>query len=127
MFAANVNEYYELIDRRPDIPEAADFSVTIADRSMEPFFKLGADVYVSVSRAPEEFGAAVFLVDGKILCRQWCEDSFGTLFLLPVNPAYQGACTAVPLYERQKCLCLGSVIFDGALPKPTYFYAAGGD
>ncbi len=127
MIDENANGYYEFVDRCPDIPEPADFSVINADNSMEPFLKSGADVYVSTSKAPEEFGAAVFFVDGKILCRRWCEDSFGTLYLLPVNPAYQGACTAVPIYERHKCFCLGSVIFDGTPPKPAYIYSGSGD
>ena len=127
MFAAKINEYYELVDRRPDIPEGADFSVTLADDSMKPFFPPGSDVYVSVSQTPSEFGAAVFYVDGKILCSQWCEDLFGTLYLLPANPAYQGAYIAVPLYERHKCFCLGSVIFEGELPKPVYFHTGRGD
>ena len=126
MDIADITEYYELIERRADMPDGADFSVTLQDGSMEPFFPSGAEVYISVSHTPEEFEAAVFLYEGKILCRQWCEDFAGTLYLLPANPAYRDGCAAVPLWLRDRCLCLGSVISGGKLPRPVYFRDSSG-
>jgi len=111
-------DFYELIDRSSDIPEGADFCVTLSDRSMEPFFKCGSEVYVSAARAPAEFDAGIFLYEGKVLCRQWCEDFIGTLHLLPANPAFRSLSIAIPKHLRDKCLCLGSVISAIKLPRP---------
>lgn len=125
MNSTDTTEYYELSERTHDTPKNAAFSVTLADNSMEPFFPAGSDIYISVSHTPAEFEAALFLFEGKILCRQWCEDFAGTLYLLPANPACQDLCVAIPARLRGKCLCLGSVISRRALPKPVYFRSGG--
>ncbi len=111
---------YELLDRSSAMPEEADFCLTLSDDSMEPFFPCGSDVYVSASRSPAEFEAGIFFYNGKVLCRQWCEDLTGTLHLLPANPLFRDSCITVPKRLRDRCLCLGSVIFDGKLPRPMY-------
>lgn len=111
-------DFYELIDRKSDMPEDADFCLALSDSSMEPYFPCGADVYVSASRSPEEFEAGIFFYEGKVLCRQWCEDFTGTLHLLPANPAFRDKRISVPKQLRNKCLCLGSVIHAPKLPRP---------
>lgn len=113
-------ELYELLDRNSDIPEEADFCLTLPDGAMEPFFPAGTDVYVSASRAPEEFDAGIFLYGGEVLCRQWCEDFSGALHLLPANPAFRDRSVTVPKRFRDKCLCLGSVLSGRKLPRPEY-------
>lgn len=121
MNSTDTTEYYELSERTRGTPKNAAFSVTLTDNSMEPFFPAGSDIYISVSHTPAEFEAALFLIDGKILCRQWCEDFAGTLYLLPANPARRDLCITIPARLRSKCLCLGSVISARKLPKPVYF------
>ena len=113
-------DYYELLDRDRDMPETADFCITLSDDSMEPFFPRGSDVYVSASRSPAEFEAGIFFYNGMVLCRQWCEDFSGSLHLLPANPAFRDSCISIPKHLRDRCLCLGSVLFDGKLPRPRY-------
>ena len=113
-------ELFELLDRNSDLPEGADFCLTLSDSSMEPFFPCGSDVYVSASRSPDEFDAGVFFYENKVLCRQWCEDFSGTLHLLPANPAFRDRCIAIPKPFRDGCLCLGSVLYGRKLPRPVY-------
>ena len=120
MSISDAPELFEFLDRSSDLPEGADFCLTLSDSSMEPFFPAGSDVYVSASRAPEEFDAGIFLYEGKVLCRQWCEDFSGTLHLLPANPAFRNRSIAVPGQLRDRCFCLGSVISDRKLPRPVY-------
>lgn len=120
MNISDVPEFFELIDRKDALPEGADFCLTLSDDSMAPFFPAGSDVCVSASRAPAEFDAGIFLYEGKVLCRQWCEDFSGTLHLLPANPAFRDRCIAVPKKLRDRCLCLGSVLSAQKLPRPVY-------
>ena len=114
----DASELFELLDRNSAMPEDADFCLTLSDDAMAPFFPAGADVYVSATRAPEEFEAGIFLCEGRVLCRQWCEDFSGTLHLLPANSALKKESIAVPKRLRDKCLCLGSVISGKKLPRP---------
>ena len=120
MNISDAPELFELIDRKNDLPEGADFCLTLSDDAMAPFFPGKSDVYVSASRAPAEFDAGIFLYEGKVLCRQWCEDFSGTLHLLPANPAFRDRAVAVPKQLRDRCLCLGSVISALKLPRPEY-------
>ena len=118
MNVSDAPEFFELLDRKSDMPEDADFCLTLSDDAMAPFFPAGSDVYVSASRAPEEFDAGIFFYGGNVLCRQWCEDFSGALHLLPANPAFRDKSIAIPKRLRDKCLCLGSVIAEKKLPRP---------
>ena len=120
MKISDVSELFELIDRTDNMPEDADFCLTLPDDSMAPFFPAGSDVYVSSQRAPAEFDAGIFFYEGKVLCRQWCEDFSGALHLLPANPALRDICIIIPKRLRGKCLCLGSVLSERKLPRPAY-------
>ncbi len=83
--------------RRPEGPASrADFSVVITDDSMEPYIRRGATVYVS-RRAPLEPGdAGVFCVNGRMVCRQYVEDSEGNIYLLAANRARRDLDITVP-------------------------------
>ena len=120
MNISDASDLFEFIDRTNDMPESADFCLTLPDDSMAPFFPAGSDVYVSASRAPAEFDAGIFFYEGKVLCRQWCEDFSGSIHLLPANPEFRNSCIIVPKRFWGKCLCLGSVISDRKLPHPAY-------
>ena len=117
---SDYSDCFELIDRKANMPDGADFCLTLSDDCMEPFFQCGSDVYVSASRAPAEFEAGIFLYNGRVFCRQWCVDFAGTLYLLPANPARRKECILIPKNLRGDCLCLGSVIYEGKLTRPMY-------
>ncbi len=69
---------------------------------------------------PDEMQAGLFYYKGKAYVRQWCIDYFGTLHLLPSNPARAGEKVSVPKSEIDSCLFLGKVLTDYTLPEPEY-------
>lgn len=115
-----MTEDFRLIPRGRDIPDSADFSVTVSDDAMQPYIKAGETVLVSSREELHEFDAGLFLYDNKILCRQWCEDYSGALLLLCANPARQAENIIVSASSRAKCLCLGKIILSRRLPPPIY-------
>lgn len=108
---------YELVPRG-DAPDDAAMSLCVTDDCMSPYIPSGARVYVAVGAPPEEFGVGVFMYEGRVLCRQWCEDYSGALHLLAANPARSGENIIIPLSRRDKLVCLGRVITDKPLPRP---------
>lgn len=118
--AEKFGEEYELRQRTADMPEEADISLTVTDDCMEPYIPKGSAVYVQCSAAPGELEAGIFLADGKVVCRQWCEDYTGTLHLLAANPRRRGANMSFAKGERSKLVCLGRVLLDRELPMPLY-------
>lgn len=115
-----MTEDFKLIPRSGDVPEAADFSVTITDDCMQPYIMQGDTVYVSSRETLSEFDAGLFLYRDRILCRQWCEDYSGALHLLCANPARERENITVPAAERSACLCLGKIILSSKIPAPIY-------
>ena len=118
---SRIDENICFIDRSGSVPAGAQFSLTLEDNAMSPFFPQGSTVYVDATRPPDEFQAGIFYFRGKILCRQWCEDMTGTLHLLPADPTLGSFCVSVPREERGKCLCLGAVLCEQTLPEPIYY------
>lgn len=108
---------YELIPR-DNAPENAGFSLCISDDCMAPYISAGARVYVCTGETPAEFDAGIFMYNGRVLCRQWCEDYTGTLHLLCANPARQGENISIPPQARDTLVCLGRVLPDAPLPRP---------
>ena len=115
-----MTEEYSFVARTKSIPPAADFCLRLEDDCMEPWLKKGERVYVDRSEAPEEMQPGVIWYRGQILCRQWCEDSLGTLHLLCANPGRERENLALGREEKAACLCLGRVILKKPLPMPIY-------
>lgn len=115
-----MTEDYSFLARTKSIPAAADFCLLLEDDCMEPWLKKGERVYVDRGETPEELQPGVFWVRGRILCRQWCEDSAGTLHLLCANPKRERENLALGPKEKAACLCLGRVILKKPLPMPIY-------
>lgn len=115
-----MTDYYELVPRCRDIPEAADFCLTLGDDCMLPYIAHGQRIYISCRARLEEMDAGLFLYEGRIICRQWCEDFTGALLLLCANPECESENLRIEAAARGKCLCLGKVLLDRKLPPPQY-------
>ncbi len=113
-------EDYELIPRRPDTPDAADFCITIRGDSMEPYIPDGSLVYVKRDAPLREFEVGIFFVDGDVFCKQWCRDYAGTLHLLSANPLRRDANLAIERDSGRSCVCFGKVLLSRSLPAPRY-------
>lgn len=114
-----LSDGYELVEC-DGAPDGADFCLTVTDDCMEPYIRRGERVYVQASAATGEFEAGIFMLSGRVYCRQWCEDYTGTVHLLAANPARQDANIAVPKAALSKLACLGRVMTGAKLPRPAY-------
>ena len=115
-----MTEEYTLLPRTGETPDGADFCLRLDNDCMEPYLKQGELLYIDRKETPEELQPGIFLIHGRVLCRQWCEDSVGTLHLLCANPRRERENLSLSRTEKAACLCLGSVITGRRLPMPVY-------
>ena len=111
---------YTIIPISPDMPEGTDFCIIIDNDLMEPVIKQGQRICVSRHQEPEEFELGVFYYEGRVYCRQFCEDYAGTLHLLCANPLRESENIAIGKDKREKCLGLGRVLLNKKPPRPMY-------
>lgn len=119
-FASPVEgEDYEMIEAGPDVPPNADFCIEISGKSMEPYIKDGERVYVQRDVNVREFeDAGIWYYAGDVLCKQYCIDFSGALYLLSANRKFRDADKRIPREELVNVVCYGRVILPFKLPKP---------
>ena len=77
-------EDYELLTVTGDVPPGAELAVRIQGDSMSPLIADGSVVYVN--HDPLQNGdVGIFCVDGDMLCKQYCRDPFGMVYLFSLN------------------------------------------
>lgn len=103
----DLTEDFRLLKRTEGIPPEADFSLVLEDSAMEPLLHRGQTVYVSCRAALTERDVGLFLMDGQVYCRRWCEDYTGALVLLD---GAEKDCIYLDREQRRRCLCLGKVL-----------------
>ena len=103
----------QMISMPEDSPAQAAF---IMDGDyMAPYIRRGEIVTVEWS-LPEMGQCGLFSVDSRILVRQYCEDSFGNIYLFALNRACQSLDVTVP--AGTQVLCLGRLLLDKPTPLP---------
>lgn len=102
-----LTEDFKLLRHGEGIPAEADFSLILQDSAMEPLLHPGQTVYVSCRSALRERDVGLFLIDGQVYCRRWCEDYNGALVLLD---GAEKDCLYLDREQRRHCLCLGKVL-----------------
>ena len=115
-----MNEDFELIALRADMPEGTDFCLMLDNDLMEPLIAMGERVHVSRHITPGELEVGIFLYNGRIYCRQYCEDYIGNLHLLCANPRRESENLCLDRREKEKCLCLGKVLLKEKPGMPVY-------
>lgn len=100
-------EDFRLIRKNESIPAEADFSLILSDSAMEPLLHQGQTVYVSCRAVMRERDVGLFLFDGRVYCRRWCEDYNGALVLMDGKDL---DCLYLDREQRKRCLCLGKVL-----------------
>lgn len=103
----DLTEDFRLIKRDEGIPAEADYALVLGDSAMEPLLHRGQTVYVSCRAALREQDVGLFLVDGQVYCRRWCEDYSGAMVLLGGD---EKDCVYLNREQRRRCLCLGKVL-----------------
>jgi len=111
-FGADYEDYAVPADSR------ADFAARIQGDSMEPYIGDGSIVLVNRSMPLSDGDVGLFFVDGDIKCKQYCEDSFGNVYLFSLNRARADADTTVPASSGITVFCFGKVLLDRRPPLP---------
>ena len=100
------NYYYTTISR-DEAPQGADFAVRLKYRDLEPYFMKGSIVYCSKTEPVRDGDVGIFLLDGKLVFRQYCEDMRGTMYFFSVNRALKKLDTQV---SGGHVTCFGKVL-----------------
>lgn len=85
---------------------------------MAPYIRPGEAVRVSFER-PEPGECGLFEAGGEALVRQYCEDSFGNVYLFALNRARRELDRRFPGGER--LVCLGRLLLGRRAPLPLDF------
>lgn len=82
--APAMTDDYELVSVTGDVPPGAELAVRIQGDSMAPYITDGSVVYVN--HDPLQNGdVGIFCVDGEMLCKQYCRDALGMVYLFSLN------------------------------------------
>ena len=116
-FAAPVFlEDYELIPVTGNVPVGAELAVRIQGDSMAPWIADGDVVYVN--HDPLQNGdVGIFCVDGDMLCKQYCRDPLGMVYLFSLNRQRADMDVAFHRGSGRSLTCFGRVMMRG-LPLP---------
>ena len=105
-------EDYDLIPVTGEVPRGAEFAVRIQGDSMEPYIADGGVAYVN--RDPLQNGdVGIFCVDGEMLCKQYCRDRLGMVYLFSLNRARADADVVLPRDSGRSLVCFGRVMLRG--------------
>lgn len=97
-----------------DSPVRAVF--TMDSDCMSPYI-LPGEALSLVFELPAVGQVAVFQYGGETLVRQYCEDSFGTIYLLAAK-RQEGLDRIIPPAEQERLRCLGRVLMEETIPLP---------
>ena len=87
----------------------AEFAVRISGNSMEPYLPDGS-IALAVKRSPQDGEVAALLLDGGLLVKQVCEDSFGNLYLFSLNRERADADVMIASGSERDVKCFGTVL-----------------
>lgn len=113
----SLGEDYE--DYEVDETCRADFAAKIQGDSMEPYIADASIVLVQRNAAINDGDVGLFFVDGDIKCKQYCEDSFGNIYLFSLNRKRSDADSYITASSGVTVFCFGKVIMPKRAPLPT--------
>ena len=110
------NEDFNYIPVTGEVPQNAQFAVTISGDSMEPYIHDGQTVYCvkdAQGVRPGEIG--IFCVDGAYYCKQYVTSGFDT-YLLSLNREREDADITIYGSGNRSLTCAGRVILNKKIP-----------
>lgn len=96
--------------------ESADFAVKMTDDRFAPVFRKGETVLFQRRVDLRDGDVGLFEVDGVPVLRQFCEDSFGSVYLLDL----QRTAPEDRMFPQggEMPVCFGRAVMEKALPLP---------
>ena len=95
-----------------------DFAACISGDSMEPYIMDGSVVLVARTLDLKPGDVGLFCVDNDMYCKQYCEDSFGNIYLFSLNRARADADVKVLASSGRSVFCWGKVLLPKRPPLP---------
>jgi len=105
----------QMISMPEDSPAQAAFLMD--GDYMAPYIRRGEIVTVEWA-LPEQGQCGLFSLDGNTLVRQYCEDSFGNIYLFVLDRSHPDMDITVPAGSHP--VCLGRLLLDKIPPLPLY-------
>lgn len=96
----------------------ADFAVRIQGDSMEPYIADGSIVLVSRTQPLADGDVGLFFVDGDSICKQYCADCFGNIYLFSLNRKRADADRTISSGSGLTVFCFGKVLLPKRPPLP---------
>ena len=111
-FGNNWEEYQVPAESR------ADFSIHINGDSMEPYLPDGS---IALGRRGklEDGDVGAFLLDGEFLCKQFCYDYLGNIYLFSLNRKRKDADVTIWHDSGRSLMCFGKILMDKPVPLPS--------
>lgn len=109
---------YEIIPKDGSAPQEADFALVITGDELEPYLKRGETAYIERTSRLRDGEVGVFVYKGAPLCRQFCEDSLGNVYLFTLNRRRKKGDVTVPRGEKGDLFCFGRVLMED-VPLPS--------
>ena len=109
-------EDYEDYEVPADSP--ADFAARIDGDSMEPWICDG-DIVLAQRRVDLRDGdVGIFFAKDGMVCKQYCQDSQGNIYLFSLNRNRRDADVHIPASSDLRVLCYGRVLMNRQIPLP---------
>ena len=86
------NDYHQMVEISPNVPDNADFGIRIHGDSMNPLFENGDIVWVRRTSELQEGDIGIFYLDGEAYCKKihfTKNKKESQLQLVSLNPAYK--------------------------------------
>lgn len=96
----------------------ADFAVTIAGDSMEPWIPDGGRVFCKRTVALSDGDIGIFYAKDGMVCKQFLRDSEGNIYLFSLNRLRADADVYFPASSGMPLMCYGKVLMERSVPLP---------
>lgn len=97
---------------------AADFALKISDDSLEPYVKRGETVTVKSCATIRDGDVGLFFAGSEIVCRQYCQDYAGNVYLFLPNRKRAAEDLLIPASAGVPISCFGKILLDTEIPLP---------
>lgn len=99
-----------VLKSRDGVPVGADYSVKAFGAMAEPHIREGDTVYATATADLKNGDVGIFLYSGKMVVRQYCEDSFGNIYLFTLDRKMKENDITIPANAQKTTVCFGKVI-----------------
>lgn len=105
-------------DYRVPAASRADFAVRITGDSMEPYIRNGAIALARRGEIIRDGDVGLFFADGGMVCKQYCQDYPGNVYLFSLNRARKDADLVFPASSNLSLCCFGKILLEKPVPLP---------